>query len=240
MDVHIEKTNLLREIEAQADPHYEAVIRRSIPSSLEVYGLRVFEIRKIVGAWRREHQDADLDDLLLLVEALWAGPSREERVVALELLQHYPDSIPQLTWEHFDHWRRDLDNWELTDVLGLGVLGVWVAGDQEHRAQHLWDLIAGEDVWSRRLGLVGGIGLNRALQTVESATLALEMVDLVKEERHPLITKAVSWTLRALGTRHPEQVLAYLEAHEEALARHVVREVTNKLTTGRKDGSPKR
>ena len=238
MDVHVEKTNLLREIEAQADPHYEAVIRRSIPSSLQVYGLRVFEIRKIVGAWRREHKDADLDDLLGLAEALWAGPSREERLVALELLQHYPDSIPQLTWAHFDHWRRDVDNWELTDVLGLGVLGAWVAADQDHRAQRLWDLIADEDVWSRRLGLVGGIGLHRALQTVESATLSLEMVDLVKEERHPAITKAVSWTLRALSTRHPQEVLAYLEENEDLLARHVVREVTNKLTTGRKDGRP--
>ena len=236
MDVHVEKTNLLQEMEAQADPHYEAVIRRSIPSSLEVHGLRVFEIRKIVRAWRREHKDADLDDLLLLVEALWAGPSREERLVALELLQHYPDSIPQITWEHFDRWRRDLDSWELTDVLGLSVLGVWVAADQDHRAQRLWDLIADEDVWSRRLGLVGGIGLHRTLQTVESASLSLEMVDQVKEDRHPVITKAVSWTLRALSTRHPQEVLAYLEATEDALARHVVREVTNKLTTGRKDG----
>ena len=146
----------------------------------------------------------------------------------------------RLTWTHFDHWRRDLDSWELTDVLGLGVLGVWVAADQDHKAQRLWDLIADEDVWSRRLGLVGGIGLHRALQTVAPATLALEMVDQVKEDRHPVITKAVSWTLRSLGTRHPEEVLAYLEANGDALPRHVVREVTNKLTTGRKDGRAKR
>ena len=240
MDVQVEKTSLLQEIEALADPQYEAVVQRSIPSSVQVHGLRVFEIRGIVRCWRSQHKDVDLDDLLAFVEALWAGPSREERLVALELLQHYPDSIPQLTWEHFDRWRRDLDSWELTDVLGLGVLGVWVAADQEGRARHLWDLIADEDVWSRRLGLVGGIGLNRALQTVESATLVLEMVDQVKEDRHPMITRAVSWTLRALGTRHPAEVLSYLEANEDILARHVVREVTNKLTTGRKDGKRSR
>ena len=238
MDVHVEKTNLLREIQAQADPQYESVIRRSVPSSLEVYGLRVFEIRNIVRSWRSQHKDAGLDDLFALVEALWARPSREERLVALELLQHYPDSIRQLSWEHFHHWRRDLDSWELTDVLGLGVLGVWVAADREHRAQRLWDLTADEHVWSRRLGLVGGIGLHRAQQTVECAKLALQMVDQVKEDRHPAITKAVSWALRALGTRHPQEVLAYLEENEDLLARHIVREVTNKLTTGRKDGRP--
>jgi 3-methyladenine DNA glycosylase AlkD len=238
MDIQLEEASLLREIQGRADAHYESVIRRSIPSSLDVYGLRIFEIRKIVRDWRRKHTDVNLADLLTLVEALWSGTSREERLVALELLKHYPDSILQLTWTQFDRWRRDLDSWELTDILGLSVLGVWVASRPDLREQHLCDLLADEDVWSRRLGLVAGIGLNRALQNVESATLVLEMVDEEKDDRHPMITKAVSWTLRSLGTRHPDAVLAYLEANEQLLAAHVVREVTNKLTTGRKDGRP--
>jgi 3-methyladenine DNA glycosylase AlkD len=240
MDIQLEEASLLREIQSGADAHYESVIRRSIPSSLDVYGLRIFEIRKIVRDWRREHKDIDLDDLVALVEDLWLGPSREERLVGLELLQQYRESIPPLAWEHFDRWRRDLDSWELTDVLGLSVLGVWVASEPDLREQHLWDLLADENVWSRRLGLVAGIGFDRALKTVESARLVLQMVDREKEDRRPLITKAVSWTLRSLGTRHPDEVLAYLEANEQVLAGHVVREVTNKLTTGRKDGRPSR
>ena len=126
MDAQAEKRHLLNQINEYADPEYAQVISRTIPSGLEVYGLRVFELREIVRAWRRAHKDVVAEDLLALAEALWEGASREERMLALELLQHYPQHIPNLAWSSFERWRRDLDNWELTDVLGVGVLGLWV------------------------------------------------------------------------------------------------------------------
>jgi 3-methyladenine DNA glycosylase AlkD len=216
------------------------VIERSIPPPLKAYGLRVWEIRQIVRAWRREHRDVSIDDLLPLVEALWAGESREERLTALELPQHYPFAISQLTWEHFDRWRGDLDNWELTDVLGVGVLGPWVAASIERREQHLWDLVQDRDIWSRRLGLVSIVGLNRARAEIDSTPLALGLIDRVNEQPDRTTTRAISWVLRELGKEHPGEVAAYLEENVDLLPKHVLQEVTNKLTTGRKDGSRKK
>jgi len=235
-DMTTEKQQLLAEIEAHADPRYERVVRKSVPSRLTVYGLRVFEIKRLVKAWRQEHKGVALEDLLVLVETLWKGPSREERLVALGLLQHYPQTIPQLSRTQFDRWRQDLDSWELTDVLGREVLGAWVAEDQEGRAEYLWALIEDRDVWSRRLGLIGGIGLIRVQKEEGSLDLLLDLVDHLKHDHEPPITKAVSWALRELGKRYPERVSAYLEANEASLARHVIREVRNKLETGRKNG----
>ena len=238
MDLQTETQRLLGQIKAQADPPYQGVIQRSIPSPLQVYGLRVWQIRQIVRAWRREHRDVSIDDLLPLVEALWAGESREERLIALELPQHYPFALSQLIWEHFDRWRRDLDNWELTDVLGVGVLGPWVAASIERREQHLWHLVQDQDIWSRRLGLVSIVGLNRARAGVDLTSLALWLIDRVKEEPDRTMTRAISWVLRELGKDHPGEVAAYLEENGDLLPNHVLREVTNKLTTGRKDGGP--
>ncbi|NIN66806.1 MAG: hypothetical protein GTO63_19370, partial [Anaerolineae bacterium] len=202
-------------------------------------GLRVFEIRQIVRAWRRVHKDVACEDLLALAEALWDGPSREERMVGLELLQRYPRCVTGLEWSRFERWRQDLDNWELTDVLGLRVLGPWVLADADERAQHLWDLIGEKDIWSQRLGLVGAVGMNRARKGVSFPDLTLELVDQVKGERHPMITKAVSWMLRDLSEKHPDQVATYLDDNCDALAGHVVREVGNKLKTGLKSGKRK-
>jgi len=240
MDLQTERQRLLEQIVARADPHYQGVIQRSIPSPLKAYGLRVWQIRQIVRAWRREHRDVSMDDLLPLVEALWAGESREERLTALELPQHYPFVISQLTWEHFDRWRGDLDNWELTDVLGVGVLGPWVAASIERREQHLWDLAKDEVVWSRRLGLVSIVGLNRARAGVDLTSLGLGLIDQVKEEPDRTITRAISWVLRELGKEQPGEVAAYLEENVDLLPKHVLQEVTNKLTTGRKDGRGKK
>jgi 3-methyladenine DNA glycosylase AlkD len=240
MDLQSERQRLLEQIEVQADTHYQGVIQRSIPSPLQAYGLRVWQIRQIVRAWRRDHRDVSIDDLLPLVEALWAGESREERLIALELPQHHPFAISQLTWEHFDRWRGDLDNWELTDVLGVGVLGPWVAAFIERRKQHLWDLVQDQDIWSRRLGLVSIVGLNRAGAGVDLTSLALGLIDQVKDEPNRSITRAISWVLRELGKEHPGEVAAYLEENVDLLPKHVLQEVTNKLTTGRKDGSRKK
>jgi len=179
MDAQAEKQHLLDQINEYADPEYARVISRTIPSKLEVYGLRVLELREIVRAWRRAHKDVVAEDLLALAEALWDGQSREERMLALELLQHYAQYIPDLTWSTFEHWRRDLDNWELTRLLGVGVLGIWVLGDADARAQHLRDLIADEDVWSRRLGLVGALGLNRARKDASFPELTFASMDQV-------------------------------------------------------------
>jgi 3-methyladenine DNA glycosylase AlkD len=236
MDLQTERRRLLAQIEARADPHYAGVVQRSIPSPLTVYGLRVWQIRQIVRVWRREHRDLAPNDLLPLVEALWAGESREERLVALELTQHYPSVLGQLTWEDFDRWRRDLDNWEFTDVLGVGVLGPWLAASPAAREQHLWDLVEDDDIWSRRLALVAIVGLGRARPNADLLGLALGLVDQVKAEPGRTIARAISWVLRELGKEHPAEVAAYLEQNAHLLPRQVVQEVTNKLTTGRKDG----
>ena len=50
MDLQTERQRLLEKIQAQADPLYRGVIQRSIPSPLQVYGLRVWQIRQIVRA----------------------------------------------------------------------------------------------------------------------------------------------------------------------------------------------
>jgi 3-methyladenine DNA glycosylase AlkD len=236
MDVPAEKQALLKEIEARADASYAKVVERSISSHLTVYGLRVWEIRRIVKSWRRQHQDMSLEDLLPLVDTLWAGHSREERMVALELLQHYPHLIPELPWAWFDQRLKDLDNWELTDVLGVGVLGPWVAFQPEQGKRQLHELLSYEDVWTRRLGLAAAVGLARSQQGTETLSLALGLVDQIKQERHPMITKAASWVLRYLTRDHPTEVAAYLEQNEALLAGHVLREVRNKLRTGRKGG----
>lgn len=236
MDVLAEKQRLLERIEAQADAAYEQVVGRAIPSPLKVYGLRVWEMRQIVKSWRRDHKGISLEDLLPLVDTLWAGQSREERLVALELLIHYPQLLPQLTWTWFDNRRQDLNDWELTDVLGVGLLGPWVAHDPQHRTGHLRQLVLSEDLWSRRLGLVAIIGVYRTRKETETLFLALSLIDQVKEEQHPTITNAISWVLRQLTKDHPGEVVAYLEKNVASLPRHVVREVRNKLETGRKNG----
>jgi 3-methyladenine DNA glycosylase AlkD len=152
------------------------------------------------------------------------------------LLEHDKHLIPELARADFEHWRRGLDNWEATDGLGW-VMARWLLGDPDTRLDYLEELIADEDVWSRRLALVATTSINRGHTGFTIPDLTLELVDRVKEEGHPMITKSVSWALREMTKSHPGRVAAYLEENREVLAARVVREVNNKLRTGLKSGT---
>lgn len=239
MDIEAEKRYLLDQIKQHTDPDFQEVMSRVVPTGLKVYGLQTTLLRQIAGAWQRAHKRVARQDLWMLVQAMRDGESREERFVALNLMQYYSHWIPDLTWAHFERWRRSLDNWELTDVLGVGILGPWVLGDPGTRLSHLKDLIADEDVWSRRLALVSTVGLNRAGKGITFGAVTLDLIDQVKQDQHPAITKAISWALRVMIKKHPNEVAAYLEDNRGSLATHVVHEVSNKLKTGRKSGKGK-
>ena len=238
IDVETERQHLLEQIRQRADPDYQATVRRTVPTGLKVYGLRVPQLRDITRAWGRDHRQVACDDLVALVDSLWNGKSREERMLFTYLLEHYKRLVPELTWADFERWRQGLDNWEMTDGLGW-VIAVWLLGDPDTRLDYLRELIADEDVWSRRLALVATTSINRGHTGFTIPDLTLQLVDRVKEERHPMITKAVSWALREMTKTHPDRVAVYLEENRELLAAHVVREVSNKLRTGLKRGKAK-
>jgi 3-methyladenine DNA glycosylase AlkD len=193
------------------------------------------QLREIARGWVRSQPEVAFDDLVALVDSLWSGESREERMLFVYLLEHHKHMVPDLTRGHFERWRQTLDNWEMTDGLGW-VMSLWLLGDPESRLDYLRELIGDQDVWSRRLAIVATTPINRGHTGYTIPDLTLELIDRVKEERHPMITKAVSWALRELTKSHPDRVVAYLEENHGVLAAHVVREVNNKLRTGLKSG----
>ena len=235
MDIQAERQQLLEQIRQYADPEYQSKGRKTVPTGLRMYGLRVPQLRDIARAWGRAHQQVAFDDLVALVDSLWNGESREERMLFTYLLEHYKHLVPDLARADFERWRQTLDNWETTDSLGW-VMALWLLGNPDTRLDYLGQLIADENVWSRRLALVATTPINRGHTGFTIPGLTLELVDRVKEERHPMITKAVSWALREMTKSHPNRVAAYLEENREVLAARVVREVNNKLRTGLKSG----
>jgi len=240
--VESEVENLLDQIKQYADPKHADRMRGYAPTTRQVYGLRVADLRKIDRAWRRAHRDVTREDLLALAEALWRGESREEWLLATLLLEGYKAHTAGLPQSLLDRWHRDLENWEQTDCLGW-VVGLWFATDPGARQDYLWTLLADEDaqprldwVWSRRLALVATAYVNRGEWDLTIPDLTLQLVDQAKAERHPMITRAVSWALRGLIKHHRDRVVAYLTENQDVLAGHVVREVNNKLHTGLKSG----
>jgi 3-methyladenine DNA glycosylase AlkD len=71
------------------------------------------------------------------------------------------------------------------------------------------------------------------------STRTLAVCSQLVHDRDPMVVKALSWALRELAVRDPDSVRAFLQAREVELAPRVVREVSCKLDTGRKNRRPR-
>jgi 3-methyladenine DNA glycosylase AlkD len=139
-----------------------------------------------------------------------------------------------MTRDHFDRWRPEIDNWGVCDFLATRILGPWSEADPDRRLPYLERLVGDPHLYSRRLGLVASVHLNRDGTSHGKWTLA--QVDRLLDERDPMITKAISWSLRQMTKHQSAEVEAYLESRGERIAALARREVRNKLRTGRKSG----
>jgi 3-methyladenine DNA glycosylase AlkD len=70
--------------------------------------------------------------------------------------------------------------------------------------------------------------------TADDVRRVLRICALLAADKEDLVVKALSWALREVAKKHPEEAGTFLEKHKHALAARVVREVNNKLKTGLK------
>jgi len=126
-DVSLEHRALLQQIQEMADAEHRQGMSMAVPTRLQMYGVRVPQLRHLAHRWQKAHPDANRQEVWALVEALWQADSREEHMLACYLLEHHKRWIPHLTWADFERWRRGVDNWEVSDGLSQWVMvaGFW-------------------------------------------------------------------------------------------------------------------
>lgn len=174
------------------------------------------------------------DTIRLAFEILDAAPPGAFPVV-FELLWYHPTALAAIRIADLKRIGRDMSGWGEVDCFS-GIAGVaWRNGQITEAAVHRW--AHSESRWWRRAALVSTVPLNMKSQGGSGdAKRTLAVCRLLVDDRDDMVVKAMSWALRALSTREPKRVAEFVEKHKDKLAARVVREVRNKLNTGRKDG----
>ena len=173
-------------------------------------------------------------DMLALARALLAGGT--ERFVAYELVQHHPEAAAALGARELERLGRGLSSWGDVDCFAVYLAGpTWRAGQVSDALPRRW--ARSPDRWWRRAALVSSVPLNvQARGGAGDARRTLAICRMLVADRDEMVVKALSWALRALATRDAASVREFLARHEARLPALVLREVRNKLRTGRKAG----
>jgi 3-methyladenine DNA glycosylase AlkD len=235
--VNIKKVHqhFINQIELNVEHEIRDRMLKSIPTQHKLYGVRIPKLRQIAKEWYKKNKNLGFKDFVEIIGVLWKDKSREERTIAIELLNFYKEYIPDISKDLINEWIISLDNWEETDGFALYLVGRWMLDSFNDRQSYLWELIEDENEWLRRVAVVATIEFNDWKKDNANPELTFKLIDVVKEDKHPMITKAVSWAIRTLIKEHKSEVATYMEKNNSVLAKHIVREVNNKLTSGLKN-----
>jgi len=164
----------------------------------------------------KKYADLSMNDLRKLI----SGRMHEERLVCLFILiNRYKKTDSSGKREVVDFYLRNMryiNNWDLVDLSSGPILGDHlVDGDRSI----LYELAKSDDLWKRRIAVMSTFAFIRQNDFGDT----LRIAEMLLNDRHDLIHKAVGWMLREIGKRDQSKEEAFLKKHHKKMPRTMLR-----------------
>lgn len=208
-------------------------IAKYLGTTHKVYNVPVPTLQRLAKDWAKTHESISQEALISLVDVLFREESREEKKMGALILGRFPKHLQTLEPIYLDRWLGELTGWEEVDSF-CDEVDMWLRQDPAKRVSLLQKWNKDKQIEKRRASLVVLCSSVRNDDSKELRDLSFAFIDALKAEKHVMITKAVSWLLRALIKYHKIEVERYLKENASTLPRIAIREVTRKLETGKK------
>jgi 3-methyladenine DNA glycosylase AlkD len=175
-----------------------------------------------MGKLAKGYGSASLDEILKLLEC----SEHEARLLALFILvAKYAkgDSAERdgIYRAYLDH-TAFINNWDLVDTSAEHIVGAHLLGRSR---RPLYRLARSKDLWERRIGIMATFHFVKRRDSVD----ALQLSELLLNDSHDLIHKAVGWMLREIGNRDHDVEVAFLDAHYRHMPRTMLRYAIEKF-----------
>lgn len=182
--------------------------KRYLKSDLDFLGATTPDIRKLVRAWLKEHDNLSRTDLVRLVKALWRRPVHELRRVAMLLLDERWSLLESSDIELLEWLLRRSNTWAYVDGLAVHIVGRLVELDSKlTKTLDRW--ARDDDFWIRRSGMLALLlPLRRGEGDWKRFT---RYADSMLDEKEFFIRKAIGWVLRETSKKTPKRVAEFLE-----------------------------
>lgn len=216
---------ILDRLREMADPEHAAFVAGYFRTGPGEYGegdrflgIRIPALRKLARALR----GTSLDEAAALLRSEW----HEARMLALLLLVDAYTRGDAATREAVHAlYRANLryvNNWDLVDTSAPHIVGA-----------HLWEgdraeleRLAGSDsLWERRIAM---LATQHFIRRGDFGT-AVRIAELLVDDGHDLIHKAVGWMLREIGDRDRAAEEAFLRRHARTMPRTMLRYAIEKF-----------
>ena len=215
------------ELQAGGAPERAEKEKAYLKSELRHYGTSVPAIRAVAKATTRQHPDLTHDELVALVDALWAVPVHERRMASVELLDLCCDRLGPGDAARLERLLRESRTWALVDGLAASVVGRLLERHPELGAM-LDRWATDSDFWLRRSAMLALlVPLREGRGDFDRFG---RYADAMLCEREFFIRKAIGWVLRDTGRRRPDLVYEWLLPRAARASTVTIREAVKPLS----------
>ncbi len=211
-----------RELHALADPEVATFLQgffRTGPGGYgkgdRFLGIRVPRLRSLA----RAHRNLSLDEALELLRSPW----HEERLLALFILVDRHKRVGgeerEAIFRAYLDNTRYVDNWDLVDASAPGIVGGHLDPGEARTLATLETLARSAVLWERRIAILATYPWIKADQFGPT----LRIAEMLVQDPHGLIHKAVGWMLREVGKRDRGVEEIFLRAHYRTMPRTMLR-----------------
>jgi len=218
-------------LRAVARPERATQEKAYLKSDLEFLGATVWEIRRVVQAFSKG-MPLTHDELVALVEALWAQPIHERRMAAVALFELHPRLLKPGDLPLIERLLRESRTWALVDGLAADVVGGMLVASPLKVTPELDRWATDPDFWIRRSSLLAEL---RPLREGADMSPFLRRADAMLEEKEFFIRKAIGWVLRETAKKRPAEVVAWIARRTHRASGVTMREVVRHLPAAEAD-----
>ena len=164
----------------------------------------------------KKFSSATFDDLKKLLES----PFHEERMVALFILvEQFEKGNEECRKKIFTFYlknRKGINNWDLVDSSAHKIVGAYLTDKPK---DILYKYAKSRNLWDRRIAIISTFYFIR--QNSFEDTIAIS--EILLNDEHDLIHKAVGWMLREMGKRDIKILEEFLKKHYKNMPRTMLR-----------------
>lgn len=187
-------------------------------------GITVPEQRLIANKYR----ELPLKELSLLLQDKF----HECRLTALFILvRKYERTLKQEQKQLMDFYlkhRKFVNNWDLVDSSARQIVGDYLLNRADRSL--LYRYAESKNIWERRIAIIATHAFIMAHQFEDT----LKISEMLLQDKHDLIHKAVGWMLREMGKRDEQTLENFLKKHCRVMPRTALRYALERLSPAKK------
>lgn len=231
---HLQILKLIDQTKSVCKPSDTIWVQKYLGTNKTFHGFSSGQMSQLVKKFLGQNKLNESQAIDLLNSLYQHGTTYTEIALAAMILPHTP-IIKSFEPKHLDLWLNYTHGWAENDIMCQSnfssdiLLNNWLN----------WKKILNYfnkslNINKRRASLVLLTKSLRQSDDLRLSKICFENIENLKSEKEILITKAVSWALRALTKFHKDEVLVYLDKNKESLPKIAYREALSKALTGKK------